>query len=275
MSSNVELTNKRMSFCVRLGACRLVPIAPVVLVIGPGAAFSVSIVRLSRKQHRAIAFCEKSSPSEGISMELCRVGRLGGMLAFRSSTAHSLAHINGPGACPALRACEWTTVPAAASRVVRALQSSALGRSPMMRARGWDLSLSHSTGGAVRWLSDAMVAHHMSILPRAGSHISAERLAAQTTAWGLRLNHENTFLSWGRNAIISTVAGVALVQYRKAEGRPPLAAFGLLCMVRSPRAAPPCAPAVHAPVSAHQCKCAAAARLGRRARLSHRVAHTC
>jgi len=81
-----------------------------------------------------------------------------------------------------------------------------------------------------RGLSDAMVAHNMAIQPRAGSPISAERLAAQTTAWGLRLNHENTFLSWGRNAIISTVAGVALVQYRKAEGRPPLAAFGLLCM---------------------------------------------
>lgn len=55
-------------------------------------------------------------------------------------------------------------------------------------------------------------------------------MAGTAQAWSLRLNHENLWLSWGRNAIIATVAGVALVQYRKSEGRPPLAAFGLLCM---------------------------------------------
>ena len=48
--------------------------------------------------------------------------------------------------------------------------------------------------------------------------------------WNLRLAHDNTFLSYHRNAIIATVAGSALVQYRKGEGRPPLAASGLLLM---------------------------------------------
>eukprot|EP00042_Codosiga_hollandica_P032271 m.203912 g.203912 ORF g.203912 m.203912 type:complete len:69 (-) comp53860_c0_seq29:865-1071(-) len=31
-----------------------------------------------------------------------------------------------------------------------------------------------------------------------------------TTAWSLRLAHENGYLSWSRNAVISTVAGTAL-----------------------------------------------------------------
>ncbi|KAL3917242.1 MAG: hypothetical protein SGPRY_006485 [Prymnesium sp.] len=48
--------------------------------------------------------------------------------------------------------------------------------------------------------------------------------------WSLRLAHDNTFLSYHRNAIIATVAGTAMVQYRKGEGRPPLAAAGLLAM---------------------------------------------
>ena len=45
-----------------------------------------------------------------------------------------------------------------------------------------------------------------------------------------RLTHENTYLSYTRNAVISTVAGGALVQYHKNEGRPPLAGAGLLTM---------------------------------------------
>jgi len=36
--------------------------------------------------------------------------------------------------------------------------------------------------------------------------------------------HDNTFLSYHRNAMIATVAGAAMVQYRKGEGRPPLGA---------------------------------------------------
>ena len=42
--------------------------------------------------------------------------------------------------------------------------------------------------------------------------------------------HDNTYLSYSRNAIISTVAGGALVQHHKAEGKPPLAGAGLLLM---------------------------------------------
>lgn len=48
--------------------------------------------------------------------------------------------------------------------------------------------------------------------------------------WNLRLAHDNTFLSYHRNAIIATVAGGALVQYQRSEGRTPLAGTGLLCM---------------------------------------------
>jgi sulfur carrier protein ThiS len=85
-------------------------------------------------------------------------------------------------------------------------------------------------GRAVRYVMNSTAPQNLAIKPKTGSLISPERLAAQTAAWSLRLSHENTFLSWGRNAIISTVAGVALVQYRKNEGRPPLAALGLLLM---------------------------------------------
>lgn len=52
----------------------------------------------------------------------------------------------------------------------------------------------------------------------------------RVSRWSLRLAHDNTFLSYARNAIIATVAGTALFQYRKGEGRPPLAAAGLLMM---------------------------------------------
>jgi len=48
--------------------------------------------------------------------------------------------------------------------------------------------------------------------------------------FNLRLAHDNTFLSYHRNAIIATVAGASLVQYRKDEARPPLAAASLLIM---------------------------------------------
>ena len=47
--------------------------------------------------------------------------------------------------------------------------------------------------------------------------------AQRIARWTVRLSHDNTFLSYHRNAIIATVAGCALVQYRKGEGRPPLA----------------------------------------------------
>lgn len=54
--------------------------------------------------------------------------------------------------------------------------------------------------------------------------------AAAVGRWSARLAHDNTFLSYHRNAIIATVAGCALIQYRKGEGRPPLAGTGLLIM---------------------------------------------
>lgn len=54
--------------------------------------------------------------------------------------------------------------------------------------------------------------------------------AAKIQRWGARLAHDNTYLSYSRNAIISTVAGGALIQYHKAEGKPPLAGAGLLAM---------------------------------------------
>ena len=54
--------------------------------------------------------------------------------------------------------------------------------------------------------------------------------AAKIQRWNARLAHDNTYLSYSRNAIISTVAGGALIQYHKAEGKPPLAGAGLLMM---------------------------------------------
>ncbi len=48
--------------------------------------------------------------------------------------------------------------------------------------------------------------------------------------WQARLAHDNTFLSYHRNAIISTVAGGALIQYQKGQGSTPLAGTGLLLM---------------------------------------------
>ena len=63
---------------------------------------------------------------------------------------------------------------------------------------------------------------------KAASTVPEEQL--RLTRWNLRLSHDNTFLSYHRNAIIATVAGCALIQYRKGEGRPPLAGAGLLCM---------------------------------------------
>ena len=49
-------------------------------------------------------------------------------------------------------------------------------------------------------------------------------------SWNLRLSHDNTFLSWHRNAMIATVAGGALIQYQKGQGMTPLAGSGLLMM---------------------------------------------
>ena len=63
---------------------------------------------------------------------------------------------------------------------------------------------------------------------------NATRDAAQNTArvarWSARLAHDNTFLSYHRNAIIATVAGCALIRYRKDEDRPPLDGVALLAM---------------------------------------------
>ena len=64
----------------------------------------------------------------------------------------------------------------------------------------------------------------------AEAQTAAQKAQAQITRWGSRLAHDNTFLSYHRNAMISTVAGGALLQYSNGEGRPPLAGVGLLCM---------------------------------------------
>ena len=62
------------------------------------------------------------------------------------------------------------------------------------------------------------------------SSAGAESDGARIARWSARLGHDNTFLSYHRNAIIATVAGCALINYRKGEGRPPLAGAGLLVM---------------------------------------------
>ena len=54
--------------------------------------------------------------------------------------------------------------------------------------------------------------------------------ASRIQRWSARLSLENTYLSFTRNAIICTVAGGALIQYQKSEGKPPLAGAGLLLM---------------------------------------------
>jgi len=54
--------------------------------------------------------------------------------------------------------------------------------------------------------------------------------AAKIARWNARLAHDNTFLSYHRNAIIATVAGCALIRYRKDEDRPPLDGVALLSM---------------------------------------------
>ena len=73
----------------------------------------------------------------------------------------------------------------------------------------------------------------LSSTPRRLCNSAAESAAQQqqlVARWSARLAHDNTFLSYHRNAIIATVAGCALIQYRKGEGRPPLAGTGLLVM---------------------------------------------
>ncbi|EOD25273.1 hypothetical protein EMIHUDRAFT_98563 [Emiliania huxleyi CCMP1516] len=60
--------------------------------------------------------------------------------------------------------------------------------------------------------------------------INSAETASKIARWSLRLNADNTFLSYHRNAIIATVAGAAMVQYRKGEGRPPLAAACLFAI---------------------------------------------
>lgn len=64
----------------------------------------------------------------------------------------------------------------------------------------------------------------------ASASATAEKSAAKIGRWNARLAHDNTFLSYHRNAIIATVAGCALIQYRKGEDRPPLAGAGMLAM---------------------------------------------
>eukprot|EP00750_Incisomonas_marina_P002858 INCI12728.2.p1 GENE.INCI12728.2~~INCI12728.2.p1 ORF type:complete len:356 (-),score=62.97 INCI12728.2:168-1235(-) len=52
--------------------------------------------------------------------------------------------------------------------------------------------------------------------------------------WGLKLNLENTHLSWSRNGIISTIAGVGMFQYLNAKGNHngslELPAYGLMVL---------------------------------------------
>ena len=68
------------------------------------------------------------------------------------------------------------------------------------------------------------------LLSTAAAEAGQAEAARKVARWSARLAHDNTFLSYHRNAIIATVAGCALIQYRKGEGRPPLAGAGLLVM---------------------------------------------
>lgn len=70
----------------------------------------------------------------------------------------------------------------------------------------------------------------MSPIRRALSSTVSPADAANLQKMSARLTLENTYLSYTRNAVISTVAGGALVQYHKSQGRPPLAGSGLLLM---------------------------------------------
>ena len=65
---------------------------------------------------------------------------------------------------------------------------------------------------------------------KTAAHDVVSSEAFSVARWNARLAHDNTFLSYHRNAIIATVAGCGLIQYRKGEGRPPLAGAGLLVM---------------------------------------------
>lgn len=87
--------------------------------------------------------------------------------------------------------------------------------------------LGRSTRALAARLAHRPVVHRLS---RASSSAAAPDAAATLSRWSVRLAHDNTFLSYTRNAIICTVAGGALVQYHKAQGRPPLAGTGLLLM---------------------------------------------
>ena len=79
--------------------------------------------------------------------------------------------------------------------------------------------------------STARLAHSRRFLcAPAASDVAAREASAKIGRWSARLAHDNTFLSYHRNAIIATVAGCALIQYRKGEDRPPLAGAGLLAM---------------------------------------------
>lgn len=60
--------------------------------------------------------------------------------------------------------------------------------------------------------------------------VNSAETASKIARWSLRLAHDNTFLSYHRNAMIATVAGAAMVQYRKGEGRPPLGAACLFAI---------------------------------------------
>jgi hypothetical protein len=84
--------------------------------------------------------------------------------------------------------------------------------------------------------------------------INTAETASKIARWSLRMAHDNTFLSYHRNAMIATVAGAAMVQYRKGEGRPPLGAaclfaiggFCALCPSNSPALRRPSAACTHA-----------------------------
>ena len=60
--------------------------------------------------------------------------------------------------------------------------------------------------------------------------LSSSAATSSIARYSVQLAHENTYLSYSRNAIISTVAGGALVQYDKSQGRTPLAGAGMLAM---------------------------------------------
>mmetsp|Transcript_60629 Transcript_60629/g.169419 ORF Transcript_60629/g.169419 Transcript_60629/m.169419 type:complete len:210 (-) Transcript_60629:193-822(-) len=67
-----------------------------------------------------------------------------------------------------------------------------------------------------------------------GAYLSyADTEAERIARWGLRMNLENTYLSWTRNSIIATVAGCAMIQYKVKHSdvkRMPISGVGFLLL---------------------------------------------